>query len=75
MPVEIKELVIRAVVSPPAFGQADPGEPGEDDLDPDAGAFGAGAFGAAASRPAGQDALVAAAVKEVLRILRAAKER
>jgi len=55
MPVEIKELVIRAVVT------SDSGQ----------------AKGAANSPPSAelQQALVEAAVKEVLRILRAGKER
>ncbi len=64
MPVEIKELVIRAVVSPATPDRAEPaGKVGGD--------------GAAADAPGvvNQDAVVAAAVKEVLRILRAAKER
>jgi hypothetical protein len=55
MPVEIKELVIRAVVSPPQ-GPAAPA--------PEAG-----------SGSDGQEAIIQAAVKEVLRILKASKER
>ncbi len=70
MPVEIKELVIRAVVEP----KCEPSQTrtsavfGEPD---DSG--GSGASGTVG----GEDraALVAAAVKEVLRILRASKER
>jgi hypothetical protein len=65
MPVEIKELVIRAVVSPAAAGPgAVPAGGGGGAVDTDA---------PAAER--GQEAIVAAAVKEILRILRAAKER
>lgn len=63
MPIEIKELVIRAVVDPtggPAHGQ---------------GAAEPGAAPASAAAPEDRDAIIAAAVKEVLRILRAAKER
>ncbi|WP_437627009.1 DUF5908 family protein [Sorangium sp. So ce1151] len=54
MAVEIKELVIRAVVAPPEGG------PGARAAEPDA---------------AGLEAVVEAAVKEVLRVLRASKER
>jgi hypothetical protein len=55
MPVEIKELVIRAIVSSPGDAQAPAGDaPGKD-----------GAM----------EAMVEAAVKEVLRILKASKER
>jgi hypothetical protein len=54
MPVEIKELVIRAVVAPPE---------------------GAPRARAAAPDAAGQEAVIEAAVKEVLRVLRASKER
>lgn len=64
MPVEIKELVIRAVVhqeAGPAGGQG-------------AAAPGASATGAGVE-PEEREAIVAAAVKEVLRILRASKER
>jgi hypothetical protein len=67
VPVEIKELVIRAVVGPPAAGEAQaPGDAGE----PGAAAplVGGGAAG-------GHEAIVDAAVKEVLRILRASRER
>jgi hypothetical protein len=64
MPVEIKELVIRAVVHQEA-GQA--------------GGQGAAASAASATgsgvEPEEREAIVAAAVKEVLRILRASKER
>jgi hypothetical protein len=64
MPVEIKELVIRAVVHQEA-GPADE--------------HGAAAYGASATNsgvePEEREAIVAAAVKEVLRILRASKER
>ncbi|WP_438010924.1 DUF5908 family protein [Sorangium sp. So ce321] len=56
MPVEIKELVIRAVVAPPE------GAPRARGAAPDITA-------------AGQEAVVEAAVKEVLRVLRASKER
>jgi len=62
MPIEIKELVIRAVVDPtggPAHGQG-AAEPGA---------------ATASAAPEDRDAIIAAAVKEVLRILRAAKER
>jgi len=62
MPIEIKELVIRAVVHQEAgqmSGHA-PAQPGA-------------ATGASESEE--RDALVAAAVKEVLRILKASKER
>lgn len=58
MPVEIKELVIRAVVAPP------PGAPGARVAAP-----------AGDTMAAGQEAVIEAAVKEVLRILRASKER
>ncbi|WP_437933059.1 DUF5908 family protein [Sorangium sp. So ce341] len=54
MPVEIKELVIRAVVAPPE------GAPRARGAAPDA---------------AGQEAVIEAAVKEVLRVLKASKER
>ncbi|WP_437719893.1 DUF5908 family protein [Sorangium sp. So ce861] len=54
MPVEIKELVIRAVVAPPE---------------------GAARARAAAPDAAGQEAVIEAAVKEVLRVLKASKER
>jgi hypothetical protein len=63
MPVEIKELVIRAVVHQEA-GQAD-GHATE----PGASAAGSGVD------PEEREAIVAAAVKEVLRILRASEER
>ena len=57
MPVEIKELVIRAVVEK-AEGEG-------------------GAKGSAGATPAAEEreAIVEAAVKEVLRILRASRER
>jgi hypothetical protein len=64
MPVEIKELVIRAVVHQEA-GQLDghgAAMPGASAADTDA-------------EPEEREAIVAAAVKEVLRILRASKER
>ncbi len=67
MPVEIKELVIRAVVDStcdrPTTGAA--------------GASGAAGTSSAAGAQSGGDqaALVAAAVKEVLRVLRTSKER
>jgi hypothetical protein len=64
MPVEIKELVIRAVVQPEA-GHAN----GQGAAEPGASATGSGAD------PEEREAIVAAAVKEVLRILRASKER
>ena len=55
MPVEIKELVIRAVAQSDASRAA---QPGSSPLSPDA-----------------QQALVEAAVKEVLRILKSSRER
>jgi hypothetical protein len=63
MPVEIKELVIRAVVHQEArqvneHGAAEPGASAGSGVEPEE-----------------RDAIVAAAVKEVLRILRASKER
>lgn len=58
MPVEIKELVIRAVVAPPE------GAPGA-----------RAAAQAGDNMAAAQEAVIEAAVKEVLRILRASKER
>ena len=58
VPVEIKELVIRAVVAPP-----------EEDL------AGGRARAAAPDAAAGQEAVIESAVKAVLRILRASKER
>ena len=64
MPVEIKELVIRAVVHDDA-GPAG----GHGATEPGASPAGAGV------EPEQRDAIVAAAVKEVLRILRASKER
>jgi hypothetical protein len=54
MPVEIKELVIRAVVAPPE------GEPRSR---------------TEAQETAGQEAVIEAAVREVLRVLKASKER
>lgn len=74
MPVEIKELVIRAVVS--AEGRKDTPETlAAPDPSGDAPA-GAGTLGrsAAQARLTG-DLIVRAAVEEVLRILKAAKER
>lgn len=59
MPVEIKELVIRAVAQQSGQEQADSGS----------------ASGASSSSHEERAAIVEAAVKEVLRILRAAKER
>lgn len=64
MPVEIKELVIRAVVGQPDDGRRMDQAPGEPGAEP-----------ASASTSADRDAIVAAAVKEVLRVLRASKER
>jgi len=64
MPVEIKELVIRAVVQPEA-GSAN----GHPTAEPGATTQGAGVD------PEEREAIVAAAVKEVLRILKASKER
>jgi tRNA(Ile2) C34 agmatinyltransferase TiaS len=63
MPVEIKELVIRAVVHQEA------GQEGRH------GATGPGASVSSSVEPEEREAIVAAAVKEVLRILRASKER
>lgn len=62
MPVEIKELVIRAVVSQEGAR---------------AGGHGAAASGEGAERaePEDREAIVAAAVREVLRILKSSKER
>lgn len=64
MPVEIKELVIRAVV------QQQAGQAGRD---------GASAPSLGAERPGGgpedRETIVAAAVREVLRILKTSKER
>lgn len=56
MPVEIKELVIRAVVAPPEEASSS-GRVTDVDADPR------------------QEALVAACVREVLRLLERAKER
>ena len=64
MPIEIKELVIRAVVSPEARPVSGPGA-----TEPGGSAAGSGA------ESEEREAIVAAAVKEVLRILRASKER
>jgi hypothetical protein len=64
MPVEIKELVIRAVVHQDAGPASGPG----------AAAPGASATGDGVESEH-REAIVAAAVKEVLRILRASKER
>ncbi|WP_437322473.1 DUF5908 family protein [Sorangium sp. So ce394] len=61
MPVEIKELVIRAVVAPPEEAARARAR--------------AQRARAAASDAAGLEAVVEAAVKEVLRVLRASKER
>lgn len=65
MPVEIKELVIRAVVRSTSEGGARPGP------------VQARLSSAAAPAPSGeqQEAIVEAAVKEVLRILRDSRER
>ena len=64
MPVEIKELVIRAVVQPEA-GSANAHPTAEP------GAMGPGS----GADPDEREAIVAAAVKEVLRILKASRER
>lgn len=62
MPVEIKELVIRAVAVP------------EQGSGPGSGKGGA-AGKTAASAPLDQEAIVEAAVREVMRILKASRER
>lgn len=62
MPVEIKELVIRAVVHQEAA------RPGARGAEPSG-------EGARAAEPEDREAIVAAAVREVLRILRSSKER
>lgn len=62
MPVEIKELVIRAVVhqeGAPAGGRG----------------AAASSEGAQGAEPEDREAVVAAAVREVLRILKSSKER
>lgn len=66
MPVEIKELVIRAVVT----NQAPPQPASPDPTDPEAGA-------APRRRSAEEDraAIISEAVREVLRILKTVKER
>lgn len=63
MAVEIKELVIRAVVDPEPTGSSGTGSPGEETLDP---------------RALGVDQqqwLVEQCTREVLRILRRSRER
>jgi hypothetical protein len=63
MPVEIKELVIRAVV------QEQAGQTGGQGAAAPGGAEGGG------TTPEEREAIVALAVREVLRILKASKER
>ena len=63
VPVEIKELVIRAVVQKDGAVQAEPPDPS------------AQAAGSTAVTEEDRAAMVSAAVREVLRILKAAKER
>lgn len=63
VPVEIKELVIRAVVQKGGAAAAEPANPS------------AQAAGSAPIAEEERAAIVSAAVREVLRILKAAKER
>jgi hypothetical protein len=63
VPVEIKELVIRAVVQKDGAAKAEPSDPT------------AQAVGSTRVGEEERAAIVSAAVREVLRILKAAKER